>query len=41
MSELKPRKDLNKVILPKESVDHKAGRIDQKKLSKKTAKTSS
>lgn len=41
MSEIKPRKDLNKVILPKESTGQKAGRIKHKTLSKKTAKPTS
>jgi len=41
MSELKPRKDLNKTILPKESADQKDGRIKHKTLSKKTAKPTS
>ena len=41
MSELKPKKDLNKVILPKESTGQKDGRVKHKSLSKKTAKSGS
>lgn len=41
MSESAPRKDLNKVILPKESSGQKAGRVKHKSLSKKNGKSTS